>query len=65
MERQLFIPSLKPRGDTGETGFLLKSIKKMMDGDLPAGAVGRNLPVSAGDTGLLPRPGRFHAPRSN
>ena len=65
MERQLFIPSLKPRGDTGETGFLLKSIKKMMDGDLPAGAVSRNLPVSAGDMGLLPRPGRFHTPRSN
>ena len=50
MERQLFIPSLKPRGDTGEIGFLLKNVKKMMDGDFPSGAVDKNLPVSAGDT---------------
>ena len=31
----------------------------------PGGAVDKNLPASTGDTGLTPRPGRFHLPRSN
>ena len=28
--------------------------------DFPGGAVGMNLPVNAGDMGLIPGPGRFH-----
>ena len=33
--------------------------------DFPGGAVVKNLPVSAGDTGSSPGPGRSHLPRSN
>ena len=31
----------------------------------PGGAVVKNLPANAGDTGLSPGPGRSHMPRSN
>ena len=31
----------------------------------PGGAVVKNLPASAGDTGSSPGPGRSHMPRSN
>ena len=31
----------------------------------PGGAVVKNLPAGAGDTGSIPGPGRFHMPRSN
>ena len=31
----------------------------------PGGAVIKNLPANAGDTGLSPGPGRSHMPRSN
>ena len=34
-------------------------------GDFPGGAVVRNLPADAGDTGLSPGPGRSHMPQSN
>ena len=33
--------------------------------DFPAGAVVKNPPANAGDTGLSPGPGRSHIPRSN
>ena len=33
--------------------------------DFPGGAVVKNPPASAGDTGSLPGPGRSHMPRSN
>ena len=33
--------------------------------DFPGGAVVKNLPADAGDTGLNPGPGRCHMPRSN
>ena len=33
--------------------------------DFPGGAVVKNLPANAGDTGLNPGPGRSHMPRSN
>ena len=33
--------------------------------DVPGGTVDRNLPANAGDTGLIPGPGRFHMPWSN
>ena len=32
---------------------------------LPGGTVGKNLPASAGDTGLIPGPGWFHMSQSN
>ena len=31
----------------------------------PGGAVVKNPPANAGDTGLIPGPGRSHMPRSN
>ena len=31
----------------------------------PGGAVDKNLPADAGDTGSIPGPGRSHMPRSN
>ena len=31
----------------------------------PGGSVLKNLPANAGDTGLIPDPGRSHTPRSN
>ena len=34
-------------------------------GDLPGGAVVKNLPASAGDTGSSPGPGRSHILQSN
>ena len=33
--------------------------------DFPGGAVVRNPPANAGDTGLIPGPGRSHMLRSN
>ena len=33
--------------------------------DFPGGAVVKNPPANAGDTGLSPDPGRSHMPRSN
>ena len=33
--------------------------------DFPGGAVVKNLPANAGDTGLSPGPGRSHMPQSN
>ena len=33
--------------------------------NFPGGAVIKNLPVSEGDMGLSPGPGRSHMPRSN
>ena len=33
--------------------------------DFPGGAVVKNLPANAGDTGSSPGPGRSHMPRSN
>ena len=33
--------------------------------DFPSGAVGKNLPANAGDTGSIPGPKRYHVPQSN
>ena len=38
---------------------------KDMSRDFPGGAVVKNPPASAGDTGSSPGPGRSHMPRSN
>ena len=40
-------------------------LKKLTVLGLPGGAVVKNLPVNAGDTGLSPGSGRSHMPRSN
>ena len=34
-------------------------------GDFPGGTVVKNPPANAGDTGLIPGPGRSHMPQSN
>ena len=38
---------------------------KLDTGDLPGGAVVKNPPANAGDTGSSPGPGRSHMPRSS
>ena len=38
---------------------------KSINGDFPGGAVVKNPPANAGDTGSSPGPGRSHMPRSN
>ena len=43
-------------------GYLL-SLKHMAD--FPGGPVAKNLPASAGDTGLIPGLGRFHMLQGN
>ena len=44
--------------------FVLFS-SKLGKRDFPSGAVAKNPPANAGDTGLSPGPGRSHMPRSN
>ena len=41
-----------------------KQNKKLREG-FPGGAVVKNPPANAGDTGSSPGPGRSHMPRSN
>ena len=45
---------------TSNQGFLKKD-----NSDFPGGAMDKNLPANAGDTGLLAGLGRFHRPQSN
>ena len=40
-------------------------LKSIRDWDFPGGAVVKNLPANAGNTGLSPGPGRSHMPWSN
>ena len=42
-----------------------RRLKHINRWDFPGGAVVKNPPANAGDTGLLPGPGRSHMPRSN
>ena len=42
--------------------LLLLRVQKL---DFPGGAVVKNPPANVGDTGLSPRPGRFHMLQSN
>ena len=39
--------------------------KKKRGWDFPGGAVVKNPSANAGDTGLIPGPGKSHMPRSN
>ena len=43
----------------------LELFKVYSIGDFPGGAVVKNPPANAGDTGSSPGPGRSHMPRSN
>ena len=45
--------------------MLLAKNKNTDRGDFPGGAVVKNRPANAGDTGLSPGPGRCHMPQSN
>ena len=42
-----------------------KSDSEIKERGFPGGAVVKNLPANAGDTGSSPAPGRSHIPRSN
>ena len=45
--------------------FVLYFFKKVSKEDFPGGAVVKNLPANAGDTGSSPGLGGSHMPRSN
>ena len=45
--------------------FLRGPFKNVEIRGFPGGAVVKNPPANAGDTGLSPGPGRSHMPRSN
>ena len=45
--------------------FCISFKKSLHAGDFPSGAVGKNPPANAGDTGSSPGLGRSHMPRSN
>ena len=47
------------------TSHLCEKGKKTSPLGFPGGAVVKNLPANAGDTGLSPGLGRSHMPRSN
>ena len=47
------------------SGIQKRLDKNGLNGDFPGGAVVKNPPVNAGDTGSIPGPGRSHMPRSN
>ena len=40
-------------------------IRNQLQRDFPGGALVKNLPTNAGDTGSSPGPGRSHMPQSN
>ena len=42
-----------------------RNLKNFIFTDFPGGAVVKNPPANAGDTGSSPGPGRSHMPRSN
>ena len=46
------------------TDYSVTTCKSHREG-FPGGAVVKNLPANAGDTGSIPGPGRSHMPRSN
>ena len=48
-----------------KTHFLEVVIEELFAGDFPGGAVVKNLPANAGDTGSIPGPGRSHMLWSN
>ena len=51
--------------ETNEKIEIPKEIKNPKQEGFPGGSVVKNPPANAGDTGLIPGPGRSHMPRSN
>ena len=60
----LNLPYHVPQGSLLISEDFLRERRQML-GDFPGGAVVKNLPANAGDTGSFPGPGRSHMPRSN
>ena len=58
-------PSGVPLAVGKEQDFFQVENKERPFWDFPGGAVVKNPPASAGDTGSSPGPGRSHMPRSN
>ena len=56
---------MKPKYTSYSTTKLQCGIDKSNLQGFPGGAVVKNPPGSAGDTGSIPDPGRSHMPRSN
>ena len=57
---------VEPYQDSDKIVFKSEIISfKKIKGGFPGGAVVKNLPANAGDTGSSPRLGRSHMPRSN
>ena len=50
---------------SSELGAENVEVNKTRSLDFPGGAVVKNPPAKAGETGLSPSPGRSHMPRSN
>ena len=50
----------KAFGDFGQRQLKIRHLEYF-----PAGTADKDLPASEGDTSSIPRPGRFHMPRSN
>ena len=48
-----------------EEGMIIEGKLKNLSGGFPGGAVVKNPPANAGNTGSSPGPGRSHMPRSN
>ena len=46
-------------------GYSVQLFDQTLIQGFPGGAVVKNLPANAGDTGSSPGPGRSHMPRSN
>ena len=53
---------LSPHSTTRES---VRCMRKIPHGGFPGGPVIKNPPFNAGDTSLIPVPGRSHTPRSN
>ena len=49
----------------GGQGVKMDLLKKLAGWDFPGGAVVKNPPANAGDTGSSPGPGRSHMPQSS
>ena len=56
------LPALK---STSKIEQWSEHYQKSKGRDFPGGAMVKNPPANAGDTGLIPGPGRSHMPRSN
>ena len=47
------------------TSLIIREMKIKTTGDFPGGAMVKNPPAKAGDTGSNPGPGRSHMPQNN